>query len=213
MKLLSLVAVASLAVSGVTAGAVDGVGDDTAASSLEWHLAKDYGSAMLHAKAAYSSGEQTEQYYSRLPASAEKTTRPSIWGLSNDPAGLFLQFKTNSTSVSVNYTLGSSAISMYHFPSTGVSGLDLYSYDEGNATWRWVATTKPHYPVTTSALVTPSMSTGHSHTAGETRLYRLHLATYNEVRDDLQIGLDPGSSLEPDNSTLVGFGEDEAIVW
>ena len=164
---------------------------------------------MLHGKAAFSTGEQTQAYYSRLPASAENSTRPSIWGLSNDPAGTFLQFSTNSSNIWLNYTLGSSAISMWHFPSTGVSGADLYCYDEANATWRWVATTRPTYPITSAQLVSAAMS----RSTGAGRKYRLHLPTYNEVRDDLTIGLDAGSSLTPDNSTLVGFQDNESIVW
>jgi len=181
----------------------------TAAANIVWHEAKEYGPAMLHGKAAYSTGEQTSAYYSRLPSSAEQQTRPSIWSLSNQPAGTFLQFATNSSTIILNYTLGSSALSMWHFPSTGVSGADLYCYDEGNSSWRWVATTDPAYPVTSTVLVPADAHTS----TGETRRYRLHLPTYNEVKDDLVLGIDEDSVLVPDNSTLIGFGDNEAIVW
>ena len=89
--------------------------------------------------------------------------------------------------------------------------MDLYSYDEGNTTWRWVATTTPTYPLTSEVMVTPDMLPAAS--ASATRLYRLHLPTYNSVKDDLYLGLDAGASLVPDNSTLVGFNDNESIVW
>lgn len=75
--------------------------------------------------------------YNRLPAEAEGTVRSVIWGESTMPAGLFLQFKTDASCVVVRHTLLSASLAMWHFPSTGVAGMDLYGWDEGNATWRW----------------------------------------------------------------------------
>ena len=170
-----------------------------------WHEAKTFGSALLHGKASYTSGEQTLDYYNRLPASAANTTRSAIWSLSQQPAGQFLQFSTNSTSISIRYTLGHASLSMWHFASTGVSGVDCYSYDETTTTWRWTGTAKPTYPTTVATLATLR--------AAETRRYRIHLPTYNTVTDDLAIGLDAGSALVPDSSTLSGFEDGEAIVW
>jgi hypothetical protein len=156
------------------------LGFSTVTADLVWHEAKNFGTSLLHGKAAYATGEQTLNYYNRLPASAINTTRPSIWGLSQQPAGLFLQFSTNSTTVKVRYTLGSKSIAMWHFASTGVSGMDCYAWDEGNATWRWTGTSKPEYPLTIATLA--------STRTAEMRKYRIHLPTYNRVADDLSIG-------------------------
>ena len=180
---------------------------DTAAADLDWKLASDYGSALVHARAVFGSGKQPLNYYNRLPAEAQTTTRASIWGLQQDPAGMFLQFQTNSSTIAVNYTLGSSNLDMWHFSATGVSGVDLYSYDEGNKTWRWVATPTPTFPVTEAVLVQNAQPTPTTTPGG--RLYRLHLPTYNTIKDDLSIGLDAGSSFLPDNATLDG----SSIVW
>ena len=88
--------------------------------------------------------------YERLPATAQKgegpggkgPVRASIWELQTQPAGLFVQFTTSAPCIFVNYTIASADISMWHFPSTGVAGMDLYSWDEGNATWRWTGTSQ-----------------------------------------------------------------------
>ena len=84
---VAVVALAALTATSTWASSVSAEAA-TSTKSLTWHLTKDYGTAMLHGKATYSTGEQTLEYYTRLPASAEKTTRPSIWGLSQDPAGM-----------------------------------------------------------------------------------------------------------------------------
>ena len=36
--------------------------------------------------------------------------------------------------------------------AAGVAGIDMYGWDEGNATWRWSGTSHPSFPVTTSKL-------------------------------------------------------------
>ena len=82
-------------------------------AAVTWHAAKQFGPAMLHGKAAYSSGETTKSYFTRLPASASNTTRPAIWNLSQQPAGQFLQFTSNSTAISLRYTLGGSGLNMW----------------------------------------------------------------------------------------------------
>eukprot|EP01047_Picozoa_sp_COSAG01_P103505 COSAG01_NODE_32960_length_570_cov_1.765328_1_plen_47_part_10 len=40
-----------------------------------------------------------------------------------------VRFSTNSPTVAVQYTLISGSVDMWHMPSTGVSGADLYVFD------------------------------------------------------------------------------------
>ena len=61
----------------------------------------------------------------------------SIYGLQQQPAGMFVQFRTNASAVRVRYTLGHAILGMFHFPPTGVSGMDAYAWDDANAAWRW----------------------------------------------------------------------------
>jgi hypothetical protein len=86
----------------------------------------------------------TATAWGRLPAAAEGVVQPSaVWGLSQHSAGLSVSFETNAESVGVRYDpLPGGMADMWHMPATGVSGADLYAYDDGNSTWRWVGTVK-----------------------------------------------------------------------
>jgi hypothetical protein len=73
--------------------------------------------------------------FDRLPAKAEAMVRKEVWNLSKHAAGLFLRFTSNSDEVIVRYTVSGNK-EMYHMPSTGVSGLDLYARS-GSGPWIW----------------------------------------------------------------------------
>ena len=129
------------------------------------------------------------------------------------PAGMFLQFTTNSRTVQVQYNLTGRSLDMWHFPSTGVSGMDAYVWDAGNATWRWTGTAHPAYPTTvfTAGQLRPCGSTTADNPCPET-LYRIHLPTYNGVvAGSLLLGLSDGASLTGDASKFSGG--DQSIVW
>ena len=174
---------------------------------LAWHD----GAALLHGRAF----NDTASTYERLPARAKAGEGPggkgpvrrSIWELQTQPAGQFLQFTTDASCIFVRYAIASDAISMWHFPSTGVAGVDLYGWDEGNATWRWTGTSHPEYPETQGKLASISCP------AGQTcppRAYRLHLPTYMATLN-VSIGIDRTANIiAPDASHL---GRHKPIVW
>ncbi|SHO59879.1 SGNH/GDSL hydrolase family protein [Algoriphagus zhangzhouensis] len=74
--------------------------------------------------------------FNRLPVSAEEQVRKPVWNLSRQTAGLVLRFSTSSEEIKVNYEVTGN-LNMYHMPTTGVSGLDLYTKDE-NGNWLWI---------------------------------------------------------------------------
>jgi len=74
--------------------------------------------------------------FNRLPVSAEEQVRKPVWNLSRQTAGLVLRFSTSSEEIKVNYKVTGN-LNMYHMPTTGVSGLDLYTKDE-NGNWLWI---------------------------------------------------------------------------
>lgn len=157
------------------------------------------------------------EYYTRLPPAAKEDVREIIWGLSTMPAGQFIQFTTDATCIFVNYTIGSEYTAMWHFPSTGVAGMDLYGWDETNSTWRWTGTAIPKYPVTTSKLASfslpppPVQAEGAgAGAAAPYRSYRLHLPTYMAVGDGIEIGTSPGSSVAADVTHLAAR---DPIIW
>ena len=138
--------------------------------------------------------------------------RDAVWGLSQQPAGLFIQFETDASCIFLQYSLKSSSISWWHFPSTGVAGMDLYSWDDGNATWRWTGTSHPcgtakcGFPLQTSKMASLTCAG-----ACKPRVYRLHLPTYAAITDDVLIGTNRQSSLMKSDSSHLG--KDKPIVW
>lgn len=60
----------------------------------------------------------------RLPGRAKSLVRPPVWGLSQQPAGIFLRFFSNATQIKVRYQISGNP-AMPHMPATGVSGVDL----------------------------------------------------------------------------------------
>ena len=84
----------------------------------------------------------TATFWERLPSDANGKVNRGVYGLAMDSAGMSVRFKTSAATVGVRYRLRSPQIDMWHMPSTGVSGADLFVFDPGNQTWRWVGTCK-----------------------------------------------------------------------
>ena len=75
--------------------------------------------------------------YHRLTPRAKSKVRGAVWGLSKQSAGLSVCFHTNAPSVKVRYKV-TGGLNMFHMPTTGVSGVDLYATD-ANGVLRWCA--------------------------------------------------------------------------
>ena len=63
--------------------------------------------------------------YTRLPERAKNVVREPVWNLSQNSAGLMLDFYTNAQQIHIRYQV-TGALNMPHMPTLGVSGLDLY---------------------------------------------------------------------------------------
>ncbi len=81
--------------------------------------------------------------YDRLPDSAKDKVNPHVWDLSKDSAGICARFTTDAASISVRWSLTREALDMPHMPSTGVSGVDLYTRAADGA-WRFIGNGAPH---------------------------------------------------------------------
>ena len=145
--------------------------------------------------------KDTKAPYDRLPARAEKTVRPAVWGLSRHSAGLCARFVTNATTLRARWTLTSDRLAMPHMPATGVSGLDLY-VRAGDGRWRWLGIGRPGGRTTTAQLVGGLP-------AGK-REFLLYLPLYNGV-SSVEIGLPKGSTLAKGPPRPAGH--DKPIVF
>ncbi|ULT24494.1 hypothetical protein KUH03_36955 [Sphingobacterium sp. E70] len=74
--------------------------------------------------------------FGRLPDELEKQVRKPVWELGQNSAGLYIDFRTSASEITVQYQV-SGGLNMPHMPTTGVSGLDLYAYDTTNKVWKW----------------------------------------------------------------------------
>ena len=101
-------------------------------AQTKWVNPLTQGDDIVHGRWWHS---ELKDSYHRLPPRAQKDVRSAVWNLSRQSAGLSLVFHTNAPSIKVRYAV-SGGLSMFHMPSTGVSGLDLYATDaDGQLRW------------------------------------------------------------------------------
>ena len=79
--------------------------------------------------------EEIGDRYVRLPQRAEGKVRKPVWDLSRNSAGLAIHFFSNAPELKVRYQV-SGPLNMPHMPTTGVSGVDIYSIDS-DGQWRF----------------------------------------------------------------------------
>lgn len=74
--------------------------------------------------------------FNRLPDTLRDVVRNPVWRLSANSAGLFIKFRTKASDIKIRYQVEGSQ-SMSHMPATGVSGVDLYAFDNEKQ-WNWL---------------------------------------------------------------------------
>ncbi len=83
------------------------------------------------------------RYFDRLPARSEGVVTNGVWQNSRFSAGEIVRFRSNADAIKVRYKLLSAELAYPHMPATGVSGFDLYAFDEESSRWLWVACNYP----------------------------------------------------------------------
>jgi lysophospholipase L1-like esterase len=131
--------------------------------------------------------EQTETRYERLPAALRNVSRPPVWVLGKNTAGLFLRFRTNSTTIGLTWSLYENHI-MSHMALTGIKGFDLYCYE--NDGWRFVNSAQPAAnAMDNTTLVIVNMD-------DREKEMMLYFPLYDGVTA-LQIGIDSTATIAP----------------
>ncbi len=142
----------------------------------------------------------TQSFFDRLPAKAEKVVRPPVWNLSHDSSGMLVRFLTDATAIQARWSLVSPSLAMPHMAATGVSGLDLYvRTGEG---WRWAGVGQPKERTNTASLIS-GMAPGN-------REFMLYLPLYNGVYS-VEIGVAPDRKVTP--AGPWGPGERKPILF
>lgn len=156
-------------------------------AQTRWQNPLEAGDNMVHGRWWNSELKDT---YHRLTPRAEGVVRGAVWGLSKQSAGLSICFHSNAPSIKVRYKV-SGGLSMFHMPSTGVSGLDLYATD-ADGRLRWCAS---KFNLSFKDTITYEFR-DITYFTGERRGYdfELFLPLYNEVTW-LEVGVDEGREL------------------
>lgn len=130
----------------------------------------------------------TQQPFDRLPARAEAVVRAEVWDLARDSAGMYVDFTTDAPSIWARWTVTRDRLAMYHMPSTGVSGLDLYLQHDGR--WHFLANGRAEEKTNTVQLVAEQLHGG--------GIYRLYLPLYNGI-SSLEVGVPKGATFSVSN--------------
>ena len=171
------------------------------AQSVKWYNPENAGFNVVQGQIMPS--EEREGFYHRLPVKYKGVLRNKVWTLGKRSAGESLCFSTDSKEIVVRYKL-CAGFSMPHMPSTGVSGLDLYTFDkDGNEIWLKGSysfkdtTTYRYRPID----ILNSDDDFHS--------YTLFLPLYNEVAW-MEIGVEEGTEFRFDapsqKKPIVAYG-------
>ncbi len=125
-----------------------------------------------------------ENRYDRLPLSYKEIVRKPVWELSKASAGMSIRFLSNSTSISVKWTVLKN-IKMNHMAETGIKGVDLYFNNMGN--WQYLNTARPS-AIENEYMLIKDMS-------DEMREFKMYLPLYDGVAS-IEIGIDSNSVIE-----------------
>ena len=129
----------------------------------------------------------TYEPFSRLPGRLEGVSRPPVWSLGRQSAGVFVRFASDSGVYAFKWT-STFKKDLDNMAAIGVRGLALYVHDKGE--WVYVSSARPNkkeaaseFKISCSAL------------KGEIREYMLYLSLYDGVRS-LEIGVPEGKVLQ-----------------
>ena len=139
--------------------------------------------------------------YSRLPDSLQNISRPSLWDLGRNSAGLAIRFRSNSSIIKAEWDVWLNR-AMNHMTPTGIRGLDLYAL-QPDGTWTFVNSGRPGTEAHNISTITADMT-------HEMREYILYLPLYDECTS-LRIGIDSLSTIEPPK--IESPITEKPIVW
>jgi len=125
-----------------------------------------------------------ENRYDRLPLSYKDIVRKPLWDLSKSSAGLSLRFHSNSSCISVKWTLLFNN-RMNHMAETGIKGVDLYFNNNGK--WQYLNTARP-VNIENEFMLIKNMPV-------EMREYKMYLPLYDGIKN-IEVGIDSNSVIE-----------------
>lgn len=84
--------------------------------------------------------DDVDHYYDRLPSGVTTNVNAGVRGMKFHTTGMQFRFSTDSTKLTFKWIPFSKGLEMDHMPSTGMSGIDIYRFDEKRGRWLYVRT-------------------------------------------------------------------------
>ena len=85
--------------------------------------------------------DDVDHYYDRLPSGVTTNVNQGVRNMKHHTSGMQFRFTTDSNRLVFKWTpYNGGMLSMDHMPSTGVSGIDIYRFDEAKGRWFYVKT-------------------------------------------------------------------------
>ncbi|MEG2471270.1 MAG: SGNH/GDSL hydrolase family protein, partial [Bacteroidales bacterium] len=132
-------------------------------------------------------------FFNRLPQDINGVVRKDVWDLGRNSAGIAVRFRTNSKCIGAKWTLLNN-FNMAHMAGTGIRGMDLYSYTNGE--WIFAGTAQPNGK--------ESANIFRRNMDGNYRDYIMYLPLYDGIVK-LEIGIDSAAVIEyPKEQSLLG---------
>ncbi len=142
-------------------------------AQIQWHNPATEKEVVINGNSFLPNEANT---YLRIQPSEQYNLRDAVWHLSQNTAGLYINFITNSPEIKIRYQVNG-GLSMPHMPATGVSGVDLYMRDcNGKQIW---CTGKYSFNDTITYNY-PTIEYANTHNQGNE--YTLFLPLYNGVK-------------------------------
>jgi|WetSurMetagenome_2_1015567.scaffolds.fasta_scaffold00210_7 hypothetical protein len=134
----------------------------------------------------------SEKNYVRFPQQYRNTLRKDVWDLGQNSTGISIRFRTNASQIVVRWTVMEDNI-MDHMAFTGIKGIDLYAYIDGN--WKFINTGRVKGKINEFTMVKSG--------GGISREYLLNLPLYDGI-DSLSIGVNNKAEISvPKESWLI----------
>ena len=131
--------------------------------------------------------DDVSHWYDRLPSNVTSRVNSGVRSMKRHTAGMQFRFRTGSKKLIFRWRPTAARLSLAHMPATGVSGIDVYRFDEAKKRWMFVATGKINNAQKGARLEVPW-------TPGEACLVNLPL--YNGIAS-FSLGVDEGTLVEP----------------
>ncbi len=144
-------------------------------ADVTWYDAREFGRPSLGWL-----NEEREQPFDRFPASMQEQISEDLWGLSNKPAGVYVDFCGAPDRLFAKWNLTSPMPQGDKINRTPQSGLDLYGRDTCD-NWHWAGSRSPWNPPFCDG------SLPYGDLDGQERDYRVYLPISTRV-DQLWIG-------------------------